>query len=55
MGFKDGVFWRVVGFLWMVSALGWSLEPWVGRNIARGVWVQNRELDLFGIGPVVVA
>jgi len=55
MGFKDGLFWRVVGFVWMVGALGWSLEPWVGRNIARGVWVQNRELDLFGIGPVVVA
>jgi hypothetical protein len=55
MGFRDGVFWRLGGLLWMVGALGWSLEEWTGRNIARGVWVHNRELDLFGIGPKVIA
>lgn len=41
--------------MWIVGALGWGLEPWVGRNIARGFWIQIRELNISDIGSVVVA
>jgi hypothetical protein len=54
LGFKDSVFWRTVGFLWTVFAIGWGVEPWVRGCVANGVWVHDREYDFFGIGPGVI-
>lgn len=50
-GLKDSIFWRVVGFVWTVFAIGSSLEMWTGKNLGHGLWVHDREVDIFGIGP----
>lgn len=53
LGFKNSIFWRLVGFGWVVLALGISLQVWQGRVIDRGLWVHHREKDLLGIGPQI--
>ncbi|KAH6618760.1 membrane bound O-acyl transferase family-domain-containing protein [Boeremia exigua] len=50
-GFRDGMFWRLVGFGWTVLAIGASFERWTGQILGHGIWVHDREVDLFGIGP----
>lgn len=50
-GCRDVVFWRIVGFAWTVLAIGASFEPWTGELIGHGLWVHDREVDIFGIGP----
>ena len=54
LGLKDSRFWRGVGFLWTVLAIGWSVEPWVRQCIGNGVWVHDRENDFLGIGAGIV-
>jgi hypothetical protein len=39
----------------MMSAIGWGIEEWFVKTIARGIWVHDRERDFLGIGPGVVA
>lgn len=51
MGFSDSLFWRLVGFVWAVFAIGASMESWTGRTLSHGMWVHDRETDFFGIGP----
>ena len=50
-GLKDSAFWRVVGLCWTVLALGWSMQGWTGKTLRHGLWVHEREVDIFGIGP----
>lgn len=50
-GLKDGTLWRVLGLCWVVLAIGASFETWTGRLLNHGLWVHDRETDLFGIGP----
>lgn len=50
-GFRDGLFWRLVGFVWTVLAIGASLEQWTGELIGQGLFVHDREVDFFSIGP----
>lgn len=52
-GFRDSRFWHVVGFVWTVGVLGASMESWTGRMLEHGLWVHEREVDLFGLGPQV--
>jgi Membrane bound O-acyl transferase family len=53
IGFRDSLFWRLVGFAWTVLAVGASMEGWTGSLLEHGLWVHEREMDLFGIGPKV--
>jgi hypothetical protein len=53
LGIKGSPFWRLVGFVWTILALGISLEAWVGSQVRQGIWVQARERDLFAIGPKI--
>ncbi|KAJ4340592.1 hypothetical protein N0V95_007467, partial [Ascochyta clinopodiicola] len=53
LGFKDSLFWRLVGFVWTILAVGASMESWTGSLLNYGLWVHERELDWFGIGPKV--
>jgi hypothetical protein len=55
LGLKDSKFWRLVGFAWTVFAIGVSSEPWASRVIDNGMWVHDRALDVFGIGPGMIA
>ena len=55
LGFTDSRIWRVVGFFWTVLAIGASSEKWTGKLLSHGMWVHERELDFFGIGPKIVA
>ncbi|KAJ8106496.1 hypothetical protein OPT61_g9497 [Boeremia exigua] len=50
-GLRDSVFWRLVGFCWVVLVVGASFESWTGRLLSHGLWVHDRESDFFGIGP----
>lgn len=50
-GFRDSRFWRVVGFVWMAVAIGTSLQGWTSKSLGHGLWVHDREVDLFGLGP----
>lgn len=50
-GLKDSVFWRTVGFGWVMLAVGASFEVWTGRLLRHGLWIHDREIDIFGIGP----
>jgi hypothetical protein len=55
MGFKDSMFWRVVGFVWAVFAIGASAMNWTGTMVDSGMWVHQRSPDWFGIVPEIVA
>jgi hypothetical protein len=55
LGFKDSVFWRIIGFVWTVLAVGAGTEPWSAKAIGHGIWIHDCALDLFGIGPQIVA
>jgi hypothetical protein len=55
LGFKDSVFWRVVGFTWTVFVIGASMENWCSRSVGQGIWVHARARDVFGIGPKISA
>ncbi|KAF9698500.1 hypothetical protein EKO04_003829 [Ascochyta lentis] len=50
-GLKDSAFWRLVGCVWTLLAIGASMEGWTGRLLKYGLWVHEREVDWFGIGP----
>jgi hypothetical protein len=50
-GLRDTVFWRLVGYLWTALAVGTSLQSWTNLTISHGLWVHDREVDIFGIGP----
>jgi hypothetical protein len=51
LGLKDSLFWRLVGAVWTVLAIGISLESWIGTQTGHGMWVHPREQDWFGVGP----
>lgn len=51
LGFKDSVFWRLLGFVWTVLAIGASTEKWTSKVVGHGMWVHDRKPDYFGIGP----
>ena len=53
VGFEKSGFWHVVGFFWTVFAVGASMESWAGSLLQHGIWVHDREVDWFGIGPKV--
>lgn len=55
LGFKDSTFWRLVGFVWTVFVIGISSEPWANHAIDNGMWIHDRALDIFGIGPKMIA
>lgn len=50
-GFRDSRFWRVVGFVWTMLAVGTSLQGWTSKTLGHGLWVHDREKDFFGLGP----
>lgn len=50
MGLKDSWYWRALGFLWVVFSFTWN-DDWFKNMIARGIWVGDRTVDIFGIGP----
>ncbi|KAF1941963.1 hypothetical protein EJ02DRAFT_503108 [Clathrospora elynae] len=54
LGLKDSAFWRVVGFVWTVFAVGAGLEGHVSILTGHGIWVHDRGRDYFGIGPAIV-
>jgi hypothetical protein len=53
MGFRDSAFWRLVGLAWTVLAVGVSMESWTDLLLEHGLWVHDREVDWFGIGPKI--
>jgi hypothetical protein len=55
MGCKDSSLWRIVGFIWTVFAVGAGTQIWTSKLISSGMWVQDRQLDLLGIGPKIIA
>jgi hypothetical protein len=54
-GLKDSTFWRLVGLVWTVFAIGISSERWASHVIDNGMWIHDRALDVFGIGPGMIA
>jgi hypothetical protein len=55
LGFRDSAFWRIVGFVWTVLAIGAGTERWSAKQIGHGMWIHERALDIFGIGPQIIA
>jgi hypothetical protein len=55
LGFKHSAFWRIIGFVWTVLAVGAGTEPWSAKAIEHGIWIHSRALDVFRIGPQIVA
>jgi hypothetical protein len=55
LGLKDSAFWRLVGFAWTIFAIGASMQRWSSKTVGHGMWIHNREYDVFGIGPKIVA
>jgi hypothetical protein len=53
IGFKDSLLWRLLGFVWTVFVIGASMESWTGSLLKHGLWVHDREVDWFGIGPKI--
>lgn len=53
LGFKDSLVWRVVGLFWTVCMIGATCENWTGSVIRHGMWIHDREVDWFGIGPKI--
>jgi hypothetical protein len=51
LGFKNSAFWRIMGFVWTVLAVGAGTEPWSAKAIGHGIWIHGRTLDVFRIGP----
>ncbi|KAJ4988751.1 tat pathway signal sequence [Stagonosporopsis vannaccii] len=51
-GLRGGLLWRVVGFCWVAIAVGASFQVWTGKLLRHGLWVHDREVDIFGIGPI---
>lgn len=51
LGLKNSQFWRSVGFLCTVLILGATSEKWVGLLIENGMWIHDREMDWFKLGP----
>ena len=51
VGLRNSIGWRVVGFAWTVLAIGTSLQSWTSKSLDHGLWVHDREVDLFGLGP----
>jgi hypothetical protein len=54
LGLKSSTFWHLVGLLWTVFAIGVSSEPWASRVIDNSMWIHDRALDVFGIGPGMI-
>lgn len=54
-GLKNSVFWRLVGFVWTVFAIGANSQRWSGKVIRHEMWAHDRERDWFGIGPKISA
>ncbi|KAH3910271.1 hypothetical protein HBH56_149490 [Parastagonospora nodorum] len=55
LGFKDSIFWRLVGFAWTVFAIGASFTGWTSCVVDHGMWFHDRTRDIFGVGPQIVA
>ena len=53
VGLKDSFFWRLVGLVWTIFALGVSLDSWLDSQLYHGMWVHPREYDFFGVGPKI--
>jgi hypothetical protein len=51
LGLQDSVFSRLVGFVWTVFALGAMSQMWTAPVVDHGMWVHDRGIDIFGIGP----
>lgn len=51
VGLRDSLFWRLVGLIWTVVAVGVSTERWTGSLLEHGILMHDREPDWFGIGP----
>jgi hypothetical protein len=54
LGFKDSALWRFVGFAWTVFIIGATSQVWNNKQIGDGIWVHDRTIDFFGIGPSIV-
>lgn len=44
-GFKDSMFWRLVGFVWTVTFVGATCQKWLGSTMEHGMWVHKRRPD----------
>jgi len=51
IGLRNSPFWRLVGYIWVVSWFGFSLLPHISASLDSGMWIHNKEVDLFGLGP----
>lgn len=54
LGFKDSIFWRLVGFAWTVFAIGASFTGWTSCVVDHGMWFHDRTQDIFSVGPQIV-
>jgi hypothetical protein len=55
LGFKDSAFWRLAGFVWTVFTIGAMSQAWTARVVDHGMWIHDRGIDVFGIGPPVAS
>lgn len=53
LGLKDSAFWRLLGFAWTVVVLGAMSQIWTAPVVDHGMWIHDRGMDVFGIGPPV--
>jgi hypothetical protein len=55
LGFADSLFWRLVGCMWTVLAIGATTQVWLSAQMKHGMWAHDRAHDFFGVGPKMVA
>lgn len=51
LGVQDSRTLRILGHLWTIMWFGYSLRPWASGMVGKGLWIHNRSVDIFGIGP----
>jgi len=51
LGVQDSRTLRILGYLWTIMWFGYSLRPWTSGGVSKGLWIHNRSVDIFGIGP----
>lgn len=51
IGFRGSKFWRLIGVIWTVTIIGVTCQVWSAQVIDRGMWVHDRTIDVFSLGP----
>jgi hypothetical protein len=52
LGLRPSIFWKLVGCVWVILWLGWSMRGQLDVALDRGMWIHHRIGDFLGLSVV---